>query len=90
MKSRVELLTDEIRDVVQGVYGAPTRTRRGVVVVISQGACSPSLAPCWVAKVKYGSLIVAKCGKPACGHFSPVAALESLLSETQKALGVAS
>lgn len=30
----------------------------------------------------------AKCGKPACGHFTPVAALESLLAETKAALGV--
>lgn len=85
--SLLEQQAAEIRDVVEGIYGAPTKTRRGVTIVLAQVACAPSLRPCWIAKVKYGSLIVAKCGTPPCGHWDPEDALGELLANTKRALG---
>jgi hypothetical protein len=82
----VDALTAEIHDVVEGLYGRPRRTR-GVTIVISNLLCS-SGDPCWVAKVKFGALVVAKCGAPPCGHFSPEAALEGVLEQARRALGV--
>lgn len=88
--SLLEQLAAEIRDVVEGIYGAPTKTRRGVTIVLAQVSCVPSLKPCWVAKVKYGSLIVAKCGTPPCGHADPEGAFGDLLASTRRALGATS
>lgn len=78
-------ITDEIRDVVEGFHGRPKR-KRGVVIVVSSVICQDS-TPCWIAKVKFGALIVAKCGTPSCGHVSIENALLELLANTKRALG---
>lgn len=88
MSDRLLTLVDEIRDVVEGMYGRPRR-KRGVVVVISNVLCAEG-EPCWVAKVKFGALIVAKCGASPCGHRSPESALEGVLEQAKRELGVRS
>lgn len=87
--SLLEQQAAELRDVVEGIYGTPTKNRRGVTIVLSQVACVPSLKPCWIAKVKYGSLIVAKCCT-ANGHLNPEDALGELLDSTKRAVGARS
>jgi hypothetical protein len=82
----IQRLADEIRDVVEGLYGRPPR-KRGVTVVVSQILCAEG-EPCWVAKVKFGALVVAKCGPKPCGHLSPEGALEGVLEQAKRALGV--
>jgi hypothetical protein len=82
----VQRFTDEIRDIVEGIHGRP-RGRRGVTVVVSNILCSDG-GPCWVAKVKYGSMVIAKCGRSPCGHLSIESALSGLLAETRHVLGV--
>lgn len=82
----LEALTEEIRELVEGIHGRPKR-KRGTTVVIASVMCSHG-EPCWIAKVKFGSLVVAKCGALPCGHASPESALEGLLEQTKRALGV--
>jgi len=82
----LEDLVAEVREVVEGIHGRPAR-KRGTTIVVSQVICRGG-DPCWVAKVKFGSLVIAKCGNAPCGHFSPESALEGLLEHTKLALGV--
>jgi hypothetical protein len=79
-------LTTEIRDVVEGLHGRP-KNKRGVQVVIAEVICKGG-EPCWIAKVKVGGAIVAKCC--ASGHVLPTDALDALLASTKQALGVTS
>jgi hypothetical protein len=79
----LEALTDEVRELVEGIHGRPRR-KRGTTVVLSQVICSSS-EPCWISKVKFGSLVVAK---TEFGHPTPEAALGELLERTKRALGI--
>lgn len=82
----LEHAVGEIRDVVEGIHGRP-KNRRGVTIVISNVLCEGG-EPCWVAKVKYGSMVIAKCGPKPCGHLSIANALEGLMAETRRVLRV--
>lgn len=80
----VAALTSEIRDIVEGLHGRP-KNKRGVQVVVAEVICR-DLQPGWIAKVKVGGAIVAKCCTHA--HFTPEDALRELLASTKSALGV--
>jgi hypothetical protein len=79
----IDALTAEIRDVAEGIYGRPTK-RRGVTTVISEVVAS-DMRPGWIAKVKFGSAVIAK---TKYAHFTIEGALAELRDETKKALGV--
>lgn len=81
----LEALTTEIRDIVEGIHGRPAK-RRGVTTVISEVVTADS-RPGWIAKVKFGSAVIAK---TRYAHFTIEGALAELRDETKKALGVSS
>lgn len=81
----MKALTAEIRDVVEGIHGRPAK-RRGVTTVLAEVITTEG-RPGWIAKVKFGSMVVAK---SRYAHLTPEGALEELLAVTNKALGVES
>lgn len=78
-------ITTEIRDVVEGLHGRP-KNKRGVQVVLAQVIARDG-EPHWIAKVKFGGMIVAK---TTYAYPEPRDAIAALLIATTDALRVLS
>lgn len=82
MSGASHLRTEEIREMVNAVHNRPKAT----VVVVSEVVCRDGTIA-WMAKVKLGRYIIAKCGE-TCAHWLPEAALEALRERTRESLGI--